>query len=132
MLAITVTLGTVTGTFVLDIGETPDAPPSVGVSIDQYEESGGLYTVDVQLITNEGADWVSVENNGLGSYDTSYGDGVDYDNGGGGEDDIDEVGERVVINGLNPGDRIYVQAGYMTDEGEKRVVVQEYVIRQST
>jgi flagellin-like protein len=126
MLAVTVTLGAVAGTFVLNLGEDVESTPQVGVSVEQYEDGSGLYTVEVQLVSNSGADWVSVENNGAGSYDTNFGDATDYDNGGGGEDDVDEVGERVVVTNLAPGDSLYIQAGY---DGGKRVVIRTYTVQ---
>lgn len=125
ILVITVSLSAIAGAFVLDLGRDVDSSPQVGVSIEQYEDGGGLYTVEVVLVSNSGADWISVENNGAGSYDSNFGDATDYDNGGGGEDDVDEVGERVVISGLSPGDTLYVQAGYGDD---RRVVIQTYTV----
>ena len=89
MVAVTVILAAVIGSFVLDLGNNVQANPQAGVTFDQstddFDGDGTDETyVTVQLISMENADKVTVTDNDAGTADR----------------DLSSVGEEVTMKGV--------------------------------
>ena len=68
MVAVTVILAAVIGSFVLDLGNNVQANPQAGVTFDQDASND---QVQVQLVSMENADEVTVTSDNAGSWDTT-------------------------------------------------------------
>jgi flagellin-like protein len=118
MVAITVILAAVIGTFVLDLGSNVQQNPQAGVTFDQNGTD-----VTVQVISMENADGVSVTADSTSpSYDGPSGPPEFNDDGE--ENDMDSVGQSVTISSTDSDDTVTV-IGYL---GDKEAVLQTYTI----
>ena len=95
MVAITVILAAVIGTFVLGLGDSLDQGVNAGVSVD---ENNGNYTV---TLVNKGT-----------------ADSVVLRGGGDGADDLNDVGDSVTVD--DPGENIQVVA--IASDGSEAVI----------
>jgi flagellin-like protein len=111
MVAITVILAAVIGTFVLGLGDSVQQNAQAGVSFDQTSES----TVAVTLNSMQRADEVEIRveeedgGNNAGFSDVST---------------LSDIGSSTIVNDLDPDDRIIVTATYQGQEN----VIQEYTV----
>jgi flagellin-like protein len=74
MVAVTVILAAVIGSFVLDLGSNVQANPQAGVTFSQSTDSGGQGIVTVQVISMENADSVEIA---AGSLDSGSAEPID-------------------------------------------------------
>jgi flagellin-like protein len=101
MVAVTVILAAVIGSFVTGLSDNLEANPSAGVTFD---EDASNSSVDVQIVSIEDADSLNVTTDG----------GADVTNFG-----SDSVGDTATVFNLSPDEQITVTA---TLEGKKNVI----------
>lgn len=117
MVAITVILAAVIGTFVLGLGDNVSQNAQAGVSFSQESTGTSTYQVTITI--------TSIQNAGTIEYQTedNSGDGSDDGTGGFSEIGSSTVGESVIVGGSNSlesSDRIVVRA--TTSDGSTDVV----------
>ena len=106
MVAITVILAAVIGTFVLNLGDSVQQNASAGVTFDQ-QSVGGSPEVTITITSIQRAD------------------GVDYQVVGGSSGDVgSSVGDSTTLSSLSSSDRIVVTATFNGEE----TVIQEYTV----
>jgi flagellin-like protein len=105
MVAITVILAAVIGTFVLGLGDSVQQNAQAGVSFDQTSDT----TVVVTLNSAQRADSITVQ------ADSGTVSGVST---------FSTIGESTTVTGLSEGDKIIVTATYQGNEN----VIQEYTV----
>jgi flagellin-like protein len=117
MVAITVILAAVIGTFVLDLGSNVQQNPQAGVTFDQNGTD-----VTVQVISMENADYLVLTGD-FADADLSGGDGDNSnDDSVTGDNDMNGVGESISVADMDPDDQITV-VGHL---GDKQAVIQTY------
>lgn len=139
MVAVTVILAAVIGTFVLDLGEDVSANPQAGVSFDQAHsqsvdvnddnsEDTDLYDVSVKVISMENADEVKVEHDGS---DTTYypdttqtGEATSTATVSKSGSPASDVGADMTVSNLQEGDSVTV----IGDLDGKSAVIQSYTV----
>ena len=114
MVAVTVILAAVIGTFVLDLGSNTEQNPQAGVTFNQGPSSGaGDANVTVRLISVEAADEVTVQTDGSGS--------VSYASGSA----LTDSGDTATVENANADDTVTVIGSL---EG-KEAVLQTYTVK---
>ena len=114
MVAVTVILSAVIGTFVLDLGDNVQDNPQAGVTIEEsYDSTEDAYDADVQVISMDNADslTVSITQGSSGSLVCPSGaDGTDRDSDGKIDicENIDTVGANAEALTLAEGDEVTV------------------------
>lgn len=105
------------------------APPAqAGLTVTQYEQAPGteLYTVQIQLINVERADYIQAElASDTGVFATQSGDEADHNGVTGARDDIDAPGETLRIVNLSPGDTVTI----IGTHNDKTTVLRTYTVR---
>ena len=113
MVAMTVMLASIIGSFVLDLGNNASTSPHANVEFAQDSEGG---EVTARVTTMENADHVTLVANGG---EISDGDCTGEHAGDSTRCSLEDIGDKATIGSLNDGDRITV-VGYK--QGEQRVL----------
>lgn len=117
VLLFVITVGVAGGMGYTILYTTSDSTPpaQAGLTVTQYEQAPGteLYTVNVQLINIERADYISVEmDSDTGVFYSSSGDGTDHNGVDGATDDLARVGGTIQVVNLSPGDTVTISGSY--------------------
>ena len=113
MVAMTVMLASIIGSFVLDLGDNASTSPHANVEFAQDSDAG---EVTARVTTMENADHVTIAVHGG---EISDGDCIGEHAGDNTRCSLENIGDRATVNNLNDGDRITV-VGYK--KGEQRVL----------
>jgi flagellin-like protein len=119
MVAITVILAAVIGTFVLGLGSNVQQNAQAGVTFEQT----GSNTYEVTITSMQRADYIDIQGNGISNSDLAgNSDGTDSDGDGDNVDDATTVGTTITVNNVATSDKIIVVASY---QGSENVIASE-------
>ena len=111
MVAVTVILAAVIGSFVLDLGNNVQANPQAGVSFDQApSNNGGDIAVSVQVVSMENADEIRLSNSANSDTATLNSVGASYTFDHDGTNDYSlSSGDKVTVVGVLDGKEAVLQ-----------------------